>query len=746
MRHDVSPFTVPAACALAGCWFSLELLPPAVGLLLALMALGLALGRSLGRCVGFLAFGALLPVAHGIAGRSAAELLSGAPAEVVGKVAGHWRQGEETQSTLLDVRRIRQRDRVLVRPIKLWVSVPITASPPPLGTELRLRGTLSRSTGYWNRGATPPGPWRMWVKSEKLLEVEAEAGAVARASGWLRHRVEGAFAVAGDGTPGSALARALVLGDASRLPERWKRGLRRWGLSHVLSVSGLHLALLAAAVCLLAFPLPRRGRLLLASLAMALYLLVVGPLAPLLRSAVMAWLGLAAWLLERPPVVSNSWGVALLGLLVTDPSLAVDLSFQLTISATAGLIFLAPSLASAWTMLPRLARGSLAGTAAAQLATLPWCLPKFHQLTPLAPLANCVGVPWCCLVLVVDLAWVVLGLISPPLARACLPGLDALTRPLDWLSDLPAVWAWPVPIGGPGWLGWVIAAVAMLLLLRPRPGRLGAGALLLLVAGLWPNQWSEPELVALDVGQGDAVLLRQGRQAWLVDGGGWSRGEFAGTVLLPALLGEGVRRLEGVVMTHADADHCRGLVDLLDLLPVREIWAAPTAGLEPCGRDLLAAAGNRSRVAREGTVIAWGRLRLRVLHPGHEGPGAGNNGSVVLRVEGLGRTVLLTGDIESEAEGRLLDRYRDRLEADLLKVAHHGSRSSSSQRFLAAVSPRWAVISVGRQNRYHHPAPEVVRRLEDSGAVVLRTDRDGAVRFALAGEPPGAASVHGPVE
>ncbi len=744
MRDFSSPFVAPTTCVFAGCWlyFQVPFLP--VGLLILLLGLGLALGRPFALCLAMFALGGLLPVARGVGAPTVPELQADAPAEVQGTLSGHWRQGRDSQSNWLRGEVTRQRGRVFPGSFDLWVSAPLELPLPESGAKVRLRGVLTRSKGYWNRTTTPPGPWRLWLKSSQLVQVEQEPGWLDQVSGRLRGRVEEAFAGVGLRSDGTAMARALVLGDSSQLPDRWKRGLRRVGLFHVLSVSGLHLALVGGFVTWMLFPLPRAPRLLLAAAAMALYLLVVGPLPALLRSALMAWLCLLAWWLKRPPVIANTWGVALTALLIGDPRLANDLGFQLTISATAGLIFLAPRLAEGWTRLPRLARTALSGTVAAQLATLPWTLPRFHLLTPSAPVANLLGVPWCGLVLVVDFAWVGLALVAPQLAGRMLWLLDGVVAPIEWCSSLPHWAAWPLPILGPPWLGLVLAAALAALLLRPRGAWL-AGAVLVLVGLTWrPNSRVESEVVLLDVGQGDAILVRDGRQATLVDGGGWSEGDFGGRVLLPALLKEGVRRLDRMVMTHGDVDHCRGLVDLLDLIAVREVWLAPKAESDSCAAELVAAAGTRRRVAQEGSVLQVGRLRASVLHPGAESLHRGNEASVVLRIEGAQATVLLTGDIEAEAEAGLVRRYGERLGADLLKVGHHGSRTSSSSAFLAAVSPRWAVISAGRGNRYQHPSAEVVRRLERSGRLVLRTDRDGAVRLQLGSRRRVALSVTGP--
>jgi len=251
-----------------------------------------------------------------------------------------------------------------------------------------------------------------------------------------------------------------------------------------------------------------------------------------------------------------------------------------------------------------------------------------------------------------------------------------------------------------------------------------------------------------DVGQGDALLLRDRSRAVLVDGGGWSEGDFGGRVLLPALAGEGVERLDAVVLTHADRDHCRGLVDLVDYLPVREVWTAEPARTQPCGAELAARPGPALRVLARGQQASIGHWQIEALSPAAGDAGADNDLSLVLVASALGRCLLLTGDVEAAAELRLARRDGDSLRCDLLKVAHHGSKTSTVAPFLRAVRPRLALVSVGAGNSYGHPSEAVLARLAKAGIPIVRTDRMGAVvvrwrqHGSLALEfpgPPGAA-------
>ncbi len=760
MDDHKAPMLLPAACFAAGTLLVFHASSLSVPLLALLGLLSLALRRRMGLGLAFLSFGLLAAAVRlGLPLDPADRIDRDRPVEALVKVSGHWTADDEGWSSTTRLVRLRQGDRVTAPPLQVVLHLPDPEEPPPaFGSTLRVKGYLTRSLGFANRVAAAPGPWRLRVKSRALMEIESPPGAVARLSGAIRRRVEKAYSSAGPESggdrQGKALARALVLGDVSDLPLEWKRGLRVTGVYHLMSVSGVHVALVAGAVWLLAGWLPRRPRLLLSLASIFLYLLLVGPLPALVRAAVMGALAVTALLAERPPGAANALGWAALLLLLDQPDLVLSPAFQLTMAATAGLLLLAPPLAERWGRLPAppWLTKSIAASVGAQLATLPWALPRFYLLSPLAPWLNLLAVPWTGLVLIVSLLWTAAALVAPSWAGHLLPVLDFLAAPFSWPSRTPPeVWL-PLLVALSPWAAWLLAAALAALLLLS----MDRWALLLLAAGAvglgvcaavgWPRTAREaPELAMIDVGQGDSILLRDGDRAFLVDGGGWDGGDLGGRVLLPALLGEGVRHLDALVMTHPDMDHCGGLVDVGAYLPVDEVWMAPGWGSEGCAGRLTSLPGTRTRFLAKGDRTSAGRWRLKVLHPAADDPShETNERSLVLLAEVHGRRVLLTGDVESWAEHRLVDCCARNLRVDVLKVAHHGSRTSSTETFLKAVSPRLALISVGLRNLYHHPSPEVVERLEDHGARVLRTDRSGevVVRFEEGGrmrvETPGA--------
>ncbi len=734
-----APTFIPALTLAFGTWSAFHLPVLSLPLWMALAVLGLALRRRAGICVAFFAFGVIAAtVRHDLPGSPLPGLEPGRPVEAVVRVEGHWipdvtdsQDDEPGWSSSAEVLHVRQDDLVLEPALKVLLHVPGAEEPPPFGSSLRVKAYLARSSGFANRLPVPPGPWRIRVKSRELMELEELPGAVAGLSAAVRVRVERAFRIAGPESPGKALARALVLGDASAFPLEWKRGLRVTGLYHLLSVSGVHVALVAGAVWLLGGWFPRALRLVLMLVAIGLYLLLVGPLPALVRAAVMGFLAVTALLAERPPGAVNALGWAVILLVLDRPDVVQDVAFQLTVSATAGLLLVAPPLALRWRRLPRWLASSLAASVGAQLLTIPWALPRFHLLSPLAPLFNLPAVPWTGVALGASLLWTGLALVSPSMAGTLLPVLDFLAAPFSWPARTgAAVWL-PVPMVMTA-LGASMLALFLGLLIFVRPRLAVAG---LAVVGLFLSCGPSPEhgveLAMIDVGQGDAILVRDGDRAILVDGGGWRTGDLGGRVLLPALLAEGVSRLDAIVMTHPDLDHCGGLVDIAAYLPVSEVWMGPGWGDEGCAGRLASLPGTRVRHLWAGEDASLGRWTFRVLHPEPDEDRGSNERSLVLRAEALGQAFLLTGDIESWAEMRLLSCCEKDVRVDFLKVAHHGSKTSSTESFLDASRPRLALVSAGVNNLYRHPSPVILDRFVERGIRVLRTDRDGMVLLRL---------------
>ncbi len=742
-----APAAIPAVGLALGVAWGLAARPAPPPVCSALVALALALrGRGaavvVGLAVGLLRAGLDAPL-------DPAWPDEDRPVVATGTLDGHWISTGEGWVVPLRAATIRQGTQVRTPAAHLLLEIP-GGDPPPETGVLRARGYLKRPAGQ-SGSALGGGRWRLRAKSRALVEREATGTPWQRAGRRLRQAVERALpATPGLASPGTLVLRALLLGDAAAVPPPWTRGLRATGLAHLLAVSGLHVGLVAGLALVPGAWLPRGPRFTVAVGAVALYALLVGPRSSLLRAAWMAAAALVGLVGARPGCALNGLALAGSGLLLGDPRRIGDLGFLLTCAATLGILVLAPALARRWQpKLGPLAR-PLAATVAAQIFTLPLTVAAFALATPWAPLLNLVAIPWAAVTLAMGSIGVIGCLVAPEMAPHLRSLFDALAAPFGWPAMLAPALVRPYPWRPAAPAVLAVSALAAAAALRPRlAGPAAAVVLCGLAIALAARAPDPPELVALDVGQGDAFLLRDGAAGILVDGGGWSRGEVAAQRLLPALADLGVRRLAAVLMTHPDRDHCRGLIEIAAYVPVAEVWLAPGWGGDPCVTALMTLPGTALRILWSGNERNWRRWRLRVLAPEPGQRLAENDRSLVIAASARGCRFLLTGDIERAAEERLVrSTPPGSLACDVLKVAHHGSRTSTSSGLLDAARPRWALVSVGAGNPYGHPAPEVLGRLAARGVRILRTDRLGGIRIAplatgrlrVATERPAAAT------
>ena len=669
------------------------------------------------------------------------------PVVLIAHLEGHWSTSPEGAAAVVRGEWLRVGEQVWAWDGRAVISLPL-GMVQPASRRLRARGYLRKPVPLANGVRMAPSGWHLYIKSPHFIEALAEKGPLAwfhHLSVVLRGRIQSALEHDEvEGSPGATLIRALVLGDSWSVPGSWKRSLQACGLSHLLALSGLHVGLLAGIVLLLTFRLGIGARaMMLMTLALG-YLMFVGPRPSLIRACSML---VAAWVApwwRRCPVPGNAL-VAVAGAMVTtEPRLVGDIGFRLTVSATAGIIVLSPILERRWTRLPAWLGQSLSITVGAQLATLTWALPIFHLLTPMAPIWNLVAVPWTGVALAIGALWGLVALASPDLAAAMGFLVDSAAAPFRAVATLPPTVTRPHVVD----LGYLQSLSLAVVALGALSGRkvirfvcVGI-ATVSLVNGLIPVP-GRTELTLLDVGQGESILVRDGRSAVLLDGGGWRRGDIGSRVLLPVLASQGVKRLDALILSHPDLDHCGGLVQIASFLPVGEVWSSSGWSAGGCVSDLYGLPKVKIRTAWAGDQMQVGAWNLQVLNPPPGSRRGINDRSLVLMATLGDHTFLLTGDIETVAERRLVRAYPEALQGvDILKVAHHGSRTSSSAEFLDHLQPSLALVSAGVGNRYGHPAPQVMERLRARGALALRTDEQGIVRLEI--DRSGALRIHLP--
>ncbi len=389
----------------------------------------------------------------------------------------------------------------------------------------------------------------------------------------------------------------------------------------------------------------------------------------------------------------------------------------------------------------------LAISIAAQLGVVPVAAWHFHRLSPVAPIASLAAMPAAAIVCILGVALIAfseVSLVSGLVAFATTQAVAVLNFIAVLAAHLPVA---SLRVGAPSPTWVVFYAPALLLVISPSRRRFGAGAciLVVLVASLafswphWPHKGDVLEMAVLDVGHGDAIVLSlpDGKNV-LVDGGGLGHSslDIGESVLVPYLLNRGVRKLDAVIVTHADFDHVGGLFTVMEELEVNALWEGdPEWALShrPAYRALherAAGAGITAHVLTSGESFSWGGVQFEVLAASHSGFERSNDRSVVLRITYGGRSLLLTGDAERALEAALVRSGAD-LRADVLKVAHHGSRSSSTEPFLDAVRPQLAIISARRAPSRPLPSARVLHRLRERGIEYLRTDHNGTVTVRI---------------
>lgn len=558
------------------------------------------------------------------------------------------------------------------------------------------------------------------------------------------------------------LLTALVLGRGA-LPPKQKQLVRNAGLSHLFAISGMNFGIMSAFVFFFVslgtglFPrlyqrLPRQKIAAAATMVFVIYYFALVETTPsVIRAGLMIVGYLATILSARPRHLAHMILMAAAIELTFAPMHLFDVSFQLSYLCVLVLAWVAPPLGRYFRerrwfeALPRVAHYFLTLLGVSLLLSallLPLVLLDFGA----SPLAGLVNNLWA--VPLFDLALVPLALVYVLWASWGLPGDGAILGLLDrvmgiFVTGMETTDAWGLPqIGGivpwPGQVAIFYAALFLYFVTRRRLVLGMATGVLILsaVVVFYDNHLSfDLRISQIDVGQGDAILIQTRAKNLLIDTGGSPYFDMAERVLVPYFRAVGVRRLDTVVITHADMDHYGGLVGLASEIPIGAIWINDLPVRDPEYASVLANITSRGipmRViaAAERVVIAHD-LMLDVLAPtpAYAGLSDDNDHSIVLRVTHGDFHALFTGDLERPGEKILLALYPDGLESDLLKVGHHGSATSSGARFLKAVSPKLAMIGVERNSRYGHPVPGVIERLQNVGAEVLRTDQHGMVRI-----------------
>ena len=660
-----------------------------------------------------------------------------------------------------------------------WYAEPRGPQPPALQPGERWQFTLRLKRPHGN--ANPDGfDYEAWLLEQKLRATGSVRGdaapgsanrrlaafvpgftaVVERCRGWLRDRIELAL----HGQPYAGVIIALVIGDQRDIGQGDWKIFTRTGIGHLVSISGLHITMVAGLAAALAqwlwrhslwtalqlpLRLPAQKVAALAGVAVALaYVLLAGFGVPAQRTLYMiAVVGAALWS-GRIAGVSHVLCAALGVVLLLDPWAVLWPGFWLSFGAVAVILMVSVGRAEARPA-GRVARWrqGLAAAWRTQYAVtvglVPLTLLLFGQISLVSPLANAIAIP---LVSFAVTPLALAGSLSPaPLSGWLLLAAHWLVQQLavllEWLSSLPlAVWTAPLP----SWWMFALALLGMLWLLLPR-GWPARGLGLVLWLPLLLNAPRSPErgfrVTAFDIGQGNALLLETAHHRLLYDTGPAYTPESDGgsRVIVPYLKSRGIAALDAIVVSHSDADHSGGALSVMEAIDVGWLTSSLDAGHEIVG------SARQHRRCLAGQRWEWDGVQFEMLHPTPQIYGSSrwkpNARSCTLKVSAGEVSMLLGGDIEAPQEAMLLDAMPQKLQATVLLAPHHGSGTSSTPDFLDVVAPKIAVFQVGYRNRYRHPKPQVEARYTERGIQRLRSDVDGAVQLDFDDGQGGAVAV-----
>ena len=553
----------------------------------------------------------------------------------------------------------------------------------------------------------------------------------------MREAVRARFQTVLAGERYAAVLQALAIGDGDAIANADWEIFRRTGVVHLMSISGLHVTMVAGLVLALVYAcwrrierlalrIPARKAAAVAGLAAAgVYSLIAGFAVPTQRTFYMLAVLAAALWSGRTVAMSLVLCWALLVVVVIDPWAGLAPGFWLSFGAVALLAYAGSHRLERLRWWREAAHSQWVVT----LGLTPLLLALFQQVSLVSPLANAFAIPVISLVVT---PLTLLGAVIP--LDAILHAAHAVMAWCMWLlqacADLPvALWQQHAP---PGWTVLLaLAGILWILLPRGFPMRWAGGVALAPMFLLPPSQplTGELRVTVLDVGQGLAVVLQTASHTLLYDTGPrYSEDTDSGDrIILPYLRGAGIHRLDGMFLTHDDIDHTGGAASVAQGLDVA--WMAsplprnhPLAGIvQPQIRCFAGQSWN------------WDGVKFEMLHPTFESYQIkrmkDNLRSCVLKVSSRYGSILLTGDIERASEAELLERAGDSLAADVLVVPHHGSKTSSTSPFIDRIAPAAAVFTVGYRNRFGHPKAQVVERYRAAGSSIYRSDKDGAVLF-----------------
>jgi competence protein ComEC len=655
----------------------------------------------------------------------------------------------------------------------LRISVPHTQrAPTPLELhirdEIRVSAKLSPSQGYRNFSPSALDLYlesqnihnRAFTKSPMLIEKlkSGEKISLPRIISIIRRKLQQEIERHFSGPLHSilssqgAVVEALLLGERGRMDPEISRGLQHAGIFHLFAISGAHIAIISFLLFSLFrfLRLPDRANYILLIFFLVFYALLVEGRPSVMRATVMALAFLTGKLIWRNVNLLNTLAISAFIILVFNPASLFSVGFQMTFAATLSIILFFPKVINFLPRLPLRISEIFALSLTAQLGVLPFVAHAFNRVTFSSLVLNFAAIPLVGLTMAFGYIFLLLSLMSP-IAAGILAKfihffvnlLIAASHAFDLIPGLSFRIPTPPLIVV---LGYFFFLGLLLVPVKIRRQKVISSVcfaifLALLAIHPFPAHSKTLRLTFIDVGQGDSILIEfPGSKKMLLDGGGTPEDTFdiGERIVSPFLWQRGIRKIDYLVLTHAHPDHMNGVKAVARNFKIKEFWEAfspeDNRSYTELKRRLLLSTSLR-RMFR-GHVESIDGVKVEILNPIQADPIVSkilNDQSLVLRISYGQTAFLLTGDIGKAVEKELA-QFPHFLRSDVLKSPHHGSDSSSSEEFLAAVAPRFLILSVGAGNRYSLPDPDVINRYLDIGANIYRTDHVGAVEVSSDGQ------------
>ncbi|MGM0897130.1 MAG: DNA internalization-related competence protein ComEC/Rec2 [Bacillota bacterium] len=587
------------------------------------------------------------------------------------------------------------------------------------------------------------------IKVDKLAAVKASDGIAGRLGQQRRHlleHIEQSF-------PASlkAEAQALLLGERSGMDAEQTRIQRTLGITHLFAISGLHVGIITGMIyfLLLRMRVRKESATVLLLILLPLYAVLAGAAPSVMRACAMVAVVLGARLAGGIHVSAlQALAVSFMFFLGIEPGLLYDIGFQLSYGATFGIIASLKMLESA-----SFIKGGLIVTAVSQLSLYPLLLFHFYEISLSSFVVNALYVPLFTL-LILPANFVLLAVSFVP-GDFSMP-FFAFYEPLRlWISQLTLyIAAVPHQLWTPGkpqtsWMLCMVACALFFFVRTEKHFRLRFLLVLLIPGALFTMKpYLDPALHVsfIDVGQGDSILIElpYRRAVYLIDSGGVLRFgeqgfkekarpfEVGRSTVVPYLKGRGISTVDLFILSHPDADHAEGADEVFEELQINRLHITPGSEKSDLMKE-LAPYTSEAEIELPKSGAAWkvGETLFMYLSPADD-VYEGNDDSLVLLMEHEGQRFLFTGDLEKEGEAEMVERYGEQIaDMTVLKVGHHGSKTSSSQLFLEALEPELSIVSAGLDNRYGHPSPEVTERFDELDLTLLTTAEYGTITLTV---------------